>query len=133
MNIMPGGRAATGTGSVVDANDRLILTNNHVVANMHELVVFFPTYENGKPVKERDRYLNMLKEGNKSPADLIHAEIIAMDPLRDLALIRVPKLPPGTEALPIAKGVVNIGQVVHSVGNPGASDALWVYTQGVVR
>src|SRR5205823_6828696 len=96
-------------------------------------VVFFPSYENGKPVKERDQYLKLLQEKAKSPADLIHAEIIAMDPLRDLALIRVPKLPPGTEALPIAKGVVNIGQVVHSVGNPGASDATWVYTQGVGR
>src|SRR5262249_25518612 len=42
-------------------------------------------------------------------------------------------MPPGTETLPLAKGMVNIGQTVHSVGNPGASGALWVYTQGAVR
>ena len=133
LNLMPGGRVAGGTGSVIDANERLILTNNHVVANMQELVVFFPIYENGQPVKEREQYMNILKEKSKSPADLLHAEIIAMDPLRDLAVIRVPKLPAGTESLPIAKGVINIGQTVHSVGNPGASGAMWVYTQGVVR
>src|SRR5262249_25773310 len=126
-------RISSGTGSVIDANERLILTNYHVVANMHELVVFFPIYENKKPVVERERYMTIFKESTKSPEDLLRAELIATDPTRDVALIRVPKLPPGTETLPIAKSLVNIGQTVHSVGNPGASGALWVYTPGVVR
>ncbi|MFL5340144.1 MAG: HEAT repeat domain-containing protein [Gemmataceae bacterium] len=132
FNVMPRG-LASGTGSVVDANERLILTNYHVVAHNEHLVVFFPTYENGKPVAERDRYMNTLKEKIKTPADLNEAEVIAMDPARDLALVRVPKIPAGTETLPLAKGMVTIGQTVHSVGNPGASGALWVYTQGAVR
>jgi len=132
INVMPNG-IAMGTGSVIDANERLILTNFHVVANSAELVVFFPIYENGKPVAERERYMNILKERTKSPEELIRAEVLATDTQRDLALIRVAKLPPGTEALPLAKGLVNIGQTVHSVGNPGASGALWVYTQGAVR
>lgn len=133
LNLMPGGKVAGGTGSVVDANERLILTNFHVVANSQDLVVFFPMYENGKIVAERDRYMNILKEKLTKPGDLLHAEIIAQDAQRDLALIRVPKLPAGTETLPLAKSLVNIGQTVHSVGNPGASGSLWVYTQGAVR
>jgi HEAT repeat protein len=132
LNIMPNG-AATGTGSVIDVNERLILTNYHVVANMQELVVFFPMYEKGNLVVERDRYTTKIRERTKSPEDLLRAELVATDTQRDLALIRVPKLPPGTEALPLAKNLPTIGQTVHSVGNPGASGALWVYTQGVVR
>jgi HEAT repeat protein/S1-C subfamily serine protease len=132
INVMQNGMAM-GTGSVIDVNERLILTNFHVVANNAELVVFFPIYENGKPVAERDRYMTILKDRTKSPQDLLRAEVIATDTQRDLALIRVPKVPAGTETLPLAKGLVNIGQTVHSVGNPGASGALWVYTQGAVR
>lgn len=132
INVMQNGMAM-GTGSVIDANERLVLTNFHVVANNAELVVFFPIYENGKPVAERDRYMKILKDRTKSPQDLLRAEVIATDTQRDLALIRVPKVPAGTETLPLAKGLVNIGQTVHSVGNPGASGALWVYTQGAVR
>jgi hypothetical protein len=70
----------------IDANERLILTNYHVVANMHELVVFFPIYENKKPVVERERYTTILKESTKSPEDLLRAELIATDPTRDVAL-----------------------------------------------
>ena len=125
--------AAIGTGSVVDGNERLILTNFHVVANTAQLVVFFPIYENGKLVSEKERYLGGLKKGSKALEGAIPADLLATDTQRDLALIRVSKVPPGTEALPLAKGSVNIGQTVHSVGNPGASGALWVYTQGAVR
>ena len=132
VNLMQNG-AALGTGSVIDANERLILTNFHVVANTAQLIVFFPTYDGGKLVSEKEQYLSKVKKSNNSPEDLILGDVLATDTQRDLALIRVPKLPPGTEALPLAKGVVNIGQTVHSVGNPGASGALWVYTQGAVR
>jgi HEAT repeat protein len=132
LSITPQG-VFGGTGSVVDANERLILTNFHVVANQVELVVFFPIYENGKPIAERDRYMNMVKERTKKPGDLLQAEVIATDTQRDMALIRVPKLPPGTEALPLAKSLPSVGETVHSIGNPGASGALWVYTQGVMR
>jgi len=85
LNLMPGGRVAGGTGSVIDANERLILTNYHVVANMQELVVFFPIYESGKPVAERERYMKILQERTKSPEDLLRAELIASDPHRDVA------------------------------------------------
>ncbi len=132
LNVVPRG-VANGTGSVVDANERLILTNYHVVENSQSLIVLFPIYEGGKLVAERERYLNIFKEKTKSPSDLLVAEIVATDPLRDLALIRVPKIPAGTESLPLAKNAINIGQTVHSLGNPGVSGSLWVYTQGAVR
>lgn len=131
LNVAPRG-ISNGTGSVVDVNARLILTNYHVVANAKQLFVIFPIYEGEKLVAEKARYLDTLKKA-KGPEDLLQGEIIASDPQRDLALIQVPKLPPGIETLPLAKADVNIGQTVHSIGNPGVSDALWVYTQGAVR
>src|SRR5262249_35638495 len=96
------------------------------------LDVLFPRYEGGKLVSEKARYMGLSGAETKL-RDSIRAEIIASDPQRDLALIQVPKLAPGTEALPLAKNNVGIGETVHSVGNAGASGALWVYTQGAVR
>src|SRR5439155_4470270 len=51
----------------------------------------------------------------------------------DLALIELAPLPEGALALPLARDNVSPGDRVHSVGNPGASDALWIYTSGTVR
>src|SRR5207237_758877 len=41
--------------------------------------------------------------------------------------------PDGVEPLPFGKKSSSPGESVHSIGNPGASGALWVYTWGTVR
>jgi hypothetical protein len=42
-------------------------------------------------------------------------------------------VPPGARVLQLARSSARPGQAVHSIGNPGSSGALWVYTQGSVR
>jgi hypothetical protein len=42
-------------------------------------------------------------------------------------------VPQGLKALTLAKQSPTPGDRVHSIGNPGASGALWVYTEGKVR
>ena len=42
-------------------------------------------------------------------------------------------MPDGVQAMPLAADSVAPAQSVHSVGNPGDSGALWVYTPGRVR
>jgi len=53
---------------------------------------------------------------------------------RDLALIQLEgAIPTEARSLKLSKESPSPGQRVHSVGNPGASGALWVYTPGSVR
>jgi S1-C subfamily serine protease len=118
-------RARMGTGSLIDAHRQLILTNYHVVGDKDQVLVYFPMFQKGKLVAERKAYI----PGSKP----IHGKVVVKDSRRDLALIRLEALPPDAKPLKLAKDSPRPAQTVHSIGNPGASGALWVYTVGSVR
>jgi S1-C subfamily serine protease len=119
---------ATGTGSVVDHPRRIVLTNYHVVGKNDQVTVIFPVFQKGKVIPERDFYMKLYVSGAG-----LKGKVIAKDRKRDLALIQLEVLPEGIHALRLAADSVSPGQEVHSVGNPGSSGALWVYTAGKVR
>ncbi len=121
-----GGKLSTGSGSLVDSGRRLVLTNYHVVGDVKKATVFFPTFDGKKPVPERKYYLSRPRLG-------IAGEVVELDKQADLALIRIARVPDGVTELPLAAESPDPGQSVHSVGNPGKSGALWVYTAGKVR
>jgi S1-C subfamily serine protease len=125
-----GGRmsAVTGTGSLVDHTRRLIVTNYHVVGESAKVYVLFPAFINGKLKVETSYYKQQFMNNAGIPG-----EVIARDAKHDLALVRVKSVPEGIHALRLAADGVNPGQRVHSIGNPGMSAALWVYTSGTVR
>lgn len=118
---------SSGTGVLIDAEKRLVITNAHVVGDSRNAVIFFPAMKQGSPIVERSHYLeNVRKIG-------IRGRIIAVDRKRDLALVELDKIPEGAEALPMVETSVSPGEIVESIGNPGSTDALWVYTSGTVR
>jgi V8-like Glu-specific endopeptidase len=122
------GRAlATGTGSVIDKNARLILTNYHVVGDNKRTTVFFPAYRDGKPIPEKKYYTEREKTLG------IRGDVLEIDKSADLAIIRLERIPAGVQELKLAGSSPDPGQTIHSVGNPGGSGALWVYTPGKVR
>lgn len=123
-----GGKLATGSGSLVDKGRRLVLTNYHVVGDVKKATVFFPVFGADKHViPERKYYLDhMGKLG-------IPGEVVEIDKEGDLALIRIDRVPDGAEEIALAPASPEPGQTVHSIGNPGKSGALWVYTPGKVR
>lgn len=122
-----GGRLATGSGSLIDRGRRLVLTNYHVVGNVKQATVFFPAFEGTKAVPERKYYTDRARQLG------IPGEVVEVDKDADLALIRIDRVPEGAVALPLAADSPDPGQTVHSIGNPGKSGALWVYTPGKVR
>ncbi len=123
-------RGGQGSGSLISLDDKLVLTNYHVVGDRKETWVFFPIVENGKIVAERQRYAEQMR---KNPAMAYRGRVVARDPKADLALVQLDRLPPDAVALKLAKESARPGERVHSVGNPGVSDALWLYTSGTVR
>src|SRR5579884_2580677 len=76
-----------GTGWVIDVEQGLLLTNEHVVTTHETVAVIFPTYDkDGRPVAERSHY--------RRNARRYAAEVIDADGRRDLAVIRLKERPP---------------------------------------
>lgn len=122
-----GGKTATGSGSLVDKGRRLVLTNYHVVGAVKKATVFFPAFDGSKIIPERSYYLDRAAKLG------IPGDVVEIDKEADLALIRIERVPEGVPELPLAAQSPQPGQAVHSIGNPGKSGALWVYTPGKVR
>jgi S1-C subfamily serine protease len=119
---------SSGTGSLIDKTRKLVITNYHVVGDSSKVFVVFAAFPNGKLRVEKSYYKELLKKGGG-----IAAVVVAKDPRRDLALLQLDTVPANAQPLRLAREGASPGQVVHSVGNPGQSDALWVYTSGTVR
>jgi tetratricopeptide (TPR) repeat protein len=118
---------SSGTGWVLDAKDRLLVTNQHVVGQAVNVVVMFPLYRKGQLVTAREEYLRHLRAGQFT----YRGTVLATDARRDLALIQVESLP-RLAALPLAEGGADKGDHVHFIGNPGDSKDLWVADAGTV-
>ena len=117
----------SGSGSLIDRQRRLILTNYHVVGDVNAVIVMFPAFRDGEVIAERDYYKDHIRTQG------IRGRVVARDKQADMSLIQIERVPDGAQALPISAEGVSPGQTVHSVGNPGGSGALWVYTPGKVR
>jgi S1-C subfamily serine protease len=117
----------TGSGSLIDRRRQLVLTNYHVVGEARRARVMFPAFRDGRVIAEREYYKQRVND------DGITGQVVARDRQSDLALVQIGRVPAGAQALPIAAEGVSPGQSVHSLGNPGGSGALWVYTPGKVR
>src|SRR5262245_53501470 len=120
----PNGRA-TGSGSLIDRKRNLILTNYHVVDDVDRVTVYFPAFRDGRVIAEREFY--------RQRARGIRGRVKARDQEADLSIIQLDEVPAGAQALTLAPDSPSPGQTVHSIGNPGGSGALWVYTPGKVR
>lgn len=118
---------ATGSGTLIDVERRLALTNYHVVGDAERVVLYFPAFRDGLPVAEKNYYLQRAK------SLAISGRVVARDQRTDLALIQLDKLPDGKKAVPLADAGATPGQSVHSIGNTGKSGALWGYVPGKVR
>lgn len=120
------GKQLIGTCWVVDHDKKLVITNNHVIADGTEINVYFPLFENGAVMPLRDAHLK--------PQHKIAGQVIHRDVSRDLALVRLESLPAGAKALPLASKSSRPGETLHSIGNSGYNNGLlWRYTRGEVR
>lgn len=131
MIRVPG--VSAGSGTVIDAQNKLVITNYHVVGEADEAEVYFAAFDgNGELVKARTDYYTHAKT-LQSQGLAMMGKVVARWASKDLALVKLPELPADAVAIPLASQAVAPGEAVHSVGCPGASDALWVYSPGQAR
>lgn len=118
---------ATGSGSLIDKERRLVLTNYHVVEENPKATIFFPAFRDGQPIPEKSYYSDRANRLG------IAGKVIALDKSADLAIIQIDKVPEEVKAIPLAPATPDPGENVHSIGNAGKSGALFGYVKGTVR
>lgn len=104
-----------GSGAVIDKANRLAITNNHVVAGNREVAVIF------KP------------QGEADPQDqqAYRAEVVKVDEVADLALIRISEIPAYVPEIKLGSlTAIEVGSDVHAIGHP--TGEAWSYTGGIV-
>ncbi len=109
---------SSGTGVLVDSQQKLMITNFHVVGDSRAAVIFFPELEGETPKVTRQHYLDNVKRLG------IRGRVIAIDRKRDLALVQLDRIPEGIKAIELATTSIGPGEQVASVSNPGSTDAL---------
>jgi HEAT repeat protein len=122
---------SAGSGAIVDLDERLVLTNEHVANERSgKVFVLFPARSSaGKLIKDKSHYLGLIKKGVAA-----RGRVVRVDRKRDLALLQVDRLPPGRKALALARRSPNPGQKVYTVGgSPEGNSNMWILTPGMVR
>lgn len=104
-----------GSGALISA-DGQILTNLHVIQGAKQIgVAFKPTLEGAA----------------LSKTDLRRAEVLKVDEVADLALLKVDDIPAGMQPIPLGDSTkLQVGDDVHAIGHP--TGETWTYTRGVV-
>lgn len=113
-----------GSGFLIDAGDRMMLTNHHVVASESKVSAIPPLFRDGQVLVRRDYYL---RSGHR-----ISAKVVASDTKIDLALVQLDEPPAGLAEMKLATASAREGDRVHMIGNPGNKDQVWVYSIGKV-
>lgn len=119
------GSGELGTGSVVDAVRRRVLTNAHVVI----------ADSTRKPWARVNVYFKpgrLTGSAQRDLVDPVSAKVLAWDSGLDLALLEVERLPAGTPAIALGHpDNVSVGDRVAAIGHP-EQGGLWTLTTGVI-
>src|SRR6266542_3744328 len=93
------GGYSMGSGSLIDVEKKLVVTNYHVVHDENTVFVQFPIYlKDGSIMAEKDKYIENITLGQS-----IKGTVLCRDKSRDLALVTLAKVPPGTQAITLSK------------------------------
>jgi len=119
------GSGELGTGSVVDASRRRILTNAHVV-------IRDATKEPWQQIHVYFKPATMTGDPKRDLANPVDGRVVAFDRALDLAIVEVGSLPADAAAIPLddPRGVAT-GDRVAAIGHP-EQGGLWTLTTGVV-
>jgi tetratricopeptide (TPR) repeat protein len=121
-----------GTGWVVDRRRRWLVTCYHVVGDNDTCQVVFPWHQGAGVLAPRQAYLEHLPDLEKRGL-AVTGRVLRRSRESDLALVELPALPAGVQALPLAETAAGPGERVHLVGNRYDVNVLWSAGTGRVR
>ncbi len=126
------GKLSFGSGVLIEGAGRHVLTCYHVIKDAKQIAIFSPdaTPEFKGFIVEPKHYLEKINDTYK------FAEVIKVDPKRDLALLKEPKgeFPYYVQGIAIATDSADVGQTLYTIGNSGVRDeVLWRFGSGQAR
>ncbi|HLJ95869.1 MAG TPA: HEAT repeat domain-containing protein [Gemmataceae bacterium] len=127
-----------GSGVLIDAQFKLVLTCQHIVQDEPRAVIFFPVSHNGKEIGDPQHYLDEYESKGKLGCK---AKVVYTVTGKDLALLQLEDaLPEGVLAVQVSPETAQGGQGVLSIGVSGvhlqknrAVGVLWRNAPGTVR
>jgi serine protease Do len=119
------GSGELGTGSVVDAGRRRILTNAHVV-------IQDSTHQPWPTIRLYFKPARMTGDAKRDMQNPVEGRVVAFDRALDLALVEAASLPADAASIPLddPRGV-DVGDRVAAIGHP-EQGGLWTLTTGVI-
>ncbi len=103
-----------GSGAII-SREGLLISNWHVVNNSKKAVVVFKPKDSAELKREL----------------AFRATVIRIDPVRDLALLKIDSPPKDISFMDLADpSSISIGQDVHAIGHPEGE--IWTYTKGFI-
>jgi S1-C subfamily serine protease len=119
------------SGALVDATNRLVVSNHHALKEADRARALFPTFQDGRLISDFSTVMRMLKD---KTGDVLRADVVYRDAQRDLALLRLDKLPSEARPLMLAATGAATGHPVHTLAaRPvGEIDAFWNFLSGTV-
>lgn len=122
------GQSRIGSGVLVDARRRLLVTNDHCVPEGTTTVVLFSQQtKNGAHVKESKAYIESFKAKGG-----IAGKVVARSEKQDLALLQLDKVPANAKAMPFAKEAAQAGAPISWIGNPKDHKDAFIVTRAHV-
>jgi hypothetical protein len=103
-----------GTGWLVDREQRLIVTNYHVVSRGVKASIQFPVFRNNVVVHDHDYYDQRVMTGQSAAA-----RVLLRHKRTDLAILQLDSIPDWVKPLKLAPAAPKPNDKVHSVGNSG--------------
>jgi len=123
------GGHAEGSGSLLDAEKRYILTNYHVVDEEDYVYCQFPVHlKDDAIMTEKKKYIERIPAGQAPKGKVLYR-----DKTRDLALVQLDKLPATARAIKLAPKSTDVGTTTWNIGSPGAVSHVFSITEGKVR
>ena len=110
---------------------RFILTSHRGLGDAEQVGIAFPLFENDKWISEigayRDFFALHMKDAWRS------GTVVARDPSRDLALIRVASIPNWMRPVKMAVQSPAVGDAIHTMSHPGGIEFAWLHAAGSIR
>jgi S1-C subfamily serine protease len=123
------GGMAMGSGSLIDAQKRYVLTNYHVVGDSDMVYVQFPVRQkDGSLMTDKKSYISRIPAGQA-----LRGKVLFRDKSRDLSIVQLDRLPPDTPAMKLAKTSPRVGEALINIGNPGKVNQTFSMGRGEVR